>query len=91
VDVAEIEPATPCLQTGGKGRREKSKSLFGLRLAHASTRTNSFNCSQVAPRFQFEAHQRDLLHPGWVSLTPLFKFICQDIIPFRFILLIVSF
>ena len=34
VDVAGIEPATPCLQTGGKGREDKSKSLFGLRLAH---------------------------------------------------------
>ncbi len=49
MDVRGFEPLTPCLQTGGRQGKENSKSLFGLRLAPQSTRTNSFNCSQVAP------------------------------------------
>jgi hypothetical protein len=50
VDVTGIEPVTPCLQTGGKGRQEKSKSLFGLRLAHDTTRTVPLNCFKLAPK-----------------------------------------
>ena len=54
VDVTGIEPATPCLQTGGRVDWVKSKSLFGLRLAQDSTRTNPPSCSKNAPRSEFE-------------------------------------
>jgi hypothetical protein len=39
VDVAGIEPATPCLQTELKSPVVKSISLFGLRLTSRPTRT----------------------------------------------------
>jgi hypothetical protein len=73
VDVTGFEPATPCLQTGGTAWQENSKSLFGLRLAHESTRTNSFNCSQVAPRIRSKMEAAHVIHAviGSLEITLL--------------------
>ena len=64
VNVSGFEPPTPCLQTRGKAGSEKSKSLFGLRLAHESTRTvpriapNLFQGSAETDRHKIEVLPR---------------------------------